>query len=172
MKQYILPLILSTTSLLAYDATEWELRREDGKSQSRDYTRYGEVILTEHLEQNFDINRDGDNHTRTSIVRTKTKEGKDTWILSIESKRNQLSGLSTGPEIKEFELYISDQNQDGEVDLITLMNRENRIFEAFTFIQGSMEPIPDELLADQTAFAESKLISLINQRLELVSGDQ
>jgi len=75
--------------------------------------------------------------------------------------------MSTGPEIKHYDLYIADQNQDGDIDLITLMDQENEIFEMFTFSKGYLEPVPEQLIEEMrkdSTIAEPKLIALINQR--------
>ncbi|MDP4884673.1 MAG: hypothetical protein NWR08_11125 [Opitutales bacterium] len=165
--KYLTLLLIAFCTAQAYEVTEWEKRREDGTADSRDYTRNGKVIMTQHVELTADIDHDGYVGTVRSIVRTKTKENEDTWIISIASKEGKFSGLTTGPEIKNFELYIADQNQDGEIDLITLMNQDDEIFEMFTFSKGYLEPVPEELIEEvrkDSTTGEPKLITLINQR--------
>ena len=75
--------------------------------------------------------------------------------------------MTTGPEIKNFDLYITDQNQDGDIDLITLMDQENEIFEMFTFSKGYLEPVPEQLIIEirkDGALGLPKLVALINKR--------
>ncbi len=167
--KYLTLLLITFCSVQAYEVTEWEKRREDGTANSRDYTRNGKVIMTQHVELTADIDGDGYVGTVRSIIRTKTKENEDTWIISVESKGGKISGLSTGPEMKNFDLSISDQNQDGNIDLITLFDLEDRIFEMFTFSKGYPEPVPEEIIEEvrmDSTIGEPKLIALIKQRVD------
>jgi len=165
--KYLILLIFTLSALNAYEVTEWEKRREDGTIKSRDYTRAGTPILTQHVELDTDIDQDGYIGTVRSIVRTRTKENEDTWIISVESKDGKISGLSTGPQMKEFDLSFADQNQDGMIDLLILFDEENEIFEMFTFSKGYLEPVPEGLIDDireDSTIGLPKLTTLINQR--------
>jgi hypothetical protein len=108
------------------------------------YSRAGREILS-HTSSDSDGDGTFDLHCY-GIYPTAAKRGRGALVVWVENRR--ISRLHNGPALAGLDFAVDDLTGDGVPDYVCIMDPgDGKIIEAFTLIDGIMEPIPDDVLS-------------------------
>jgi len=112
--------------------------------RQKKYARGAREILS-HTSTDSDGDGTFDLHCY-AIYPTAAKRGRVALVVWVENGR--ISRLHNGPALAGLDFLVDDLTGDGVPDYVCIMGHGNgKIIEAFTLIDGIMEPVPDDVLA-------------------------
>ena len=88
--------------------------------------------------------------------------------LAIWFKDKKITAMYSGPALDGHSFYIDDFTRTGAPDFIQFVDlKTNKVFEAFTIINGIVEPLPaDQFKEDRSSFnfEDKKLVDFLKQK--------
>ena len=90
--------------------------------------------------------------------------------LAIWFKNGKIISILSGPALDGLQFELADLTKDGQPDFLRITKRDGgKTIEAFTIINGIIEPVPDDVLvrfAEKEFFYDIEIPKLIRQRIE------